>query len=158
MNSVAVSNHRDDLVRAFLDTDYIVFTADKPCAVRIGRKHPQVDRQSGNQPWAIVTAYNPGAVDRSHVDNRRRHERLVDRVEAAGLGTLSACNRDPSGQWPDEPGLLLYPCPVETARDLALEFGQAGFVAGRPAMPAGLWLIGEDWPTRLPEHCRRIAG
>lgn len=158
MNSVAVPNRREDLVRAFLDTEYLVFIADDPCTVRIGRAHPPVDRQTANQPWAIVTAYNPDAVGQSRIDNRRRHERLVDRVKAAGLETSPACNRDPSGRWPDEPGLLLHPCPVETARHLALEFGQAGFVASRPGMPAGLWLIGDGWPARLPEHCQRIAG
>lgn len=157
MNSVAVPTRRIDLVRAFLDTDYVVSAAEEPYTVRIGRRHPQLDRRIGNQPWAIVTAYNPGAVDRSDVENRRAHASLVRMAESTGLRTLSACNRDPSGQWPDEPSLLLYPCAGDMAKELALEFGQAGFVAGRAGTPAELWLIGNGWPEQLPEHCLQVA-
>lgn len=157
MNSVAVSTRRDDLVRAFLDTEYVVSAGGEPYIIRIGRTHPRIDRRIGNQPWAIVTAYNPGAVDRSEVDNRRRHASLVRMAESTGLRTIEACNRDPSGQWPDEPGLLLYPCAGDMAKELALEFGQVGFVAGRAGTPAELWLIGNGWPARLPEHCLQVA-
>lgn len=157
MNSVAVSTRREDLVRAFLDTDYLVFADDDPCTVRIGRTHPLIDRRIGNQPWAILTAYNPGAVDRSREDNRRGHASLVRMAESTGLRTIPACNRDPSGQWPDEPGLLLYPCAGDMAKELALEFGQAGFVTSRAGAPAELWLIGNGWPERLPEHCLQVA-
>ncbi|MFW5926505.1 MAG: DUF3293 domain-containing protein [Wenzhouxiangella sp.] len=158
MNTAAVSSRRDDLVRAFLQTDYLVSTAAGSLTVRIGAEHPRLDRQIGYRPWAIVTAFNPGATESASGDNRRRHARLVERTERAGLASLPACNRDPSGSWPDEPGLLVYPCDSDSARKLAREFGQLGVVTGAPGEMARLELIGKDWPADVSGPGVRVGG
>lgn len=158
MTTAAVSNRRDELVRAFLQTDYVVFAAGGPLTVRIGAPHPRLDRETGNRAWAIVTAFNPDATECAASDNQRRHGELIDAARGAGLATMPACNRDPSGRWPDEPGLLLHPCDAGTATDLARRMGQLGVVTGRAGEAAELLLIGEGWPADVSGPGVRVAG
>ncbi|MEO1593806.1 MAG: DUF3293 domain-containing protein [Pseudomonadota bacterium] len=86
-------------------------------------------RWAGVTQAAIVTAYNPGS-DRQSADANG----AADRILRAGLGERGFDLRDtvaidPSGEWPDEPGVLVLGIDVEDARVLGRAFGQNAIVA-----------------------------
>lgn len=68
-----------------------------------------------------------------------RHEELTSSVKA--FPTASGRGEDPSGQWPDEPGLLVGGMTLSEARELARRFGQNAMVhAGSDALPGLVWI------------------
>jgi len=156
MTADLASTRWEELLQAFSGTDYRVsVTGEGVLTVRVGRRHEALDRMLVDRSWAIITAFNPGAEPRGSADNRARHQGLRERAEQAGWQCHPTINRDPSGRWPDEPGLLLVGIEAAAAAELAGQFGQAAFVSGRPGEIARLQLLGERWPDRLPAWASR---
>lgn len=158
MTADVASMRPEELLQAFFTTHYRVATpGEATLTVRIGRAHPALDRLVGQQPWAIITACNPGAEPLDPSENQARHRRLCRRAGQGGWSTRPAVNRDPSGKWPDEPGLLLAGIDAAAAGELAREFGQVAFVSGHPDDNARLQLLGADWRGHLPVWARRLG-
>lgn len=131
----------DALLHAFLQTDYLVICQEARICVRIGQHHPVIDQRSGMQPWAILTAANPGAEQLSAGENRRRHVQLVESAKRVELQTWPSINRDRSGKWEDEHGLCLIAPATHWLLAQAQKFGQIGLVYGHPLREAELWLL-----------------
>lgn len=53
---------------------------------------------------------------------------------------INSINRDPSGNWPDEPGWLFTWNDASKVHDLAAEFGQLGVVCAEDGWTPELWL------------------
>jgi hypothetical protein len=124
---------------AFAATDYLVETGAGTIRVRIGRRHAALDDRLGRLPWAIVTAFNPGARRRPASDNRKADAALRRRLEArAPAVLLRTRHRDPDREWPDEAGWLFAPADAEGAERLGREFGQVAVVHGPADAPAAL--------------------
>lgn len=146
-----------DLAAAFANAEYVVDIGPATVVVRIGELAPALERATGERPWAIVTAHNPGGVRQPADRNASAHRRLRRHLRELAPGLLlPACNRDPAGRWPDEPGWLFTPESIDQADRLARRFGQCAIVAGRPGQPAGLRMYG-NWPGRLPESARAVG-
>ncbi|MDT8410047.1 MAG: DUF3293 domain-containing protein [Wenzhouxiangellaceae bacterium] len=108
--------------------------------------------------WFIVTAFNPHGRLQSMRCNRHAHARLSARLENKVQNlVLPTCHRDPSGQWPDEPGWLVACSDPHDGVALAREFDQLAIVAGCQHRAAELWLCDGQWPATLPRHVR-VAG
>jgi hypothetical protein len=132
----------DRIAAAFRAADYIVGTGDAACRVRIGRRHPALDERVGHRPWSIVTAFNPGARRRDDDANRASDAALRRQLDALAPAVLIRCtNRDPAGDWPDEPSWLFAPADADAADALAAAHGQAAIVFGRPGEPASLRFV-----------------
>jgi hypothetical protein len=133
----------ETLQAAFAATDYLVETEAGTIRVRIGRRHPSLDDRLGRLPWAIVTAFNPGARRWPASDNRGADAALKRRL-AAGAPTvlLRTRHRDPDREWPDEAGWLFAPADAVDAERLGREFGQVAVVHGRADAPAALRTCG----------------
>ncbi len=157
MTMSAHSDPRADLLQAFLQTEYRVLPHADAIDVAIGKRHSRLDQITENRNWAILTACNPAAVVDRPGANEQRHQTLLAAIADAGLDFLPACNRDPYGQWPDEPSLLIITPESEWLIALARRLGQLALVSGRFGEIAELWLIAGDWPEPLPDHVRTMC-
>ncbi len=157
MTMPAYSDPNADLLQAFLQTEYRVLPRADALDVTIGQCHRSLDERIEHCDWAILTAFNPGASREEPEVNERRHQQLLAAIADAGLDFLPACNRDPRGQWPDEPSLLVIGPDSGWLIALARRLGQLAVVAGRPGEAAELWLVAGDWSESLPEHVRRVS-
>ena len=92
--------------------------------------------------WAIVTPCNPDSQLLSSEENAELLAQLAKIVEGLSLACISSVNRDPSGQWPDEPGILLCDPPPGVAEKLGRHFRQNAILAGTlDQAPHLVWLI-----------------
>ena len=156
MTMPAHSEPGTDLLQAFLQTEYVVLPRTKAFNVRIGECHRELDHILQHRSWAILTAFNPGAVAANADSNERHHQQLLAAIADAGLDFRPACNRDSRGRWPDEPSLLILDAESGWLTTLARRLGQLALVAGEPGRPAELWLVDGDWNNELPKHVRRM--
>jgi hypothetical protein len=127
-----------ETLQAFAGTDYVVDPGGHDLVLRVGRCHAALDRLLGNRPWAIVTACNPLTQRLSEAENRDRNRRLGAELDAGDFDHWPACNRDPGGRWPDEPGFLVAGIDPAQARALGARHGQAAVLAAAPGEPAAL--------------------
>jgi len=145
------------MIEAFLATEYLVNRNGTLIPIRIGH-HPQwSDDDLDMACWCILTPCNPGAQRLSTADNQVRFDRLRWRIESDGLRWLPCCNRDPGGNWPDEPGCLIVAPGASWLRRQMQDFGQLGVVYGRPGEPAELWLRAQPPPMPAHPHLRWIG-
>ena len=140
----------DALLQAFLATDYSVAFDGVELCVRIGQPCDGLGEALGERDWAIMTACNPGGEIREAASNQVANAELARACDRSGLGRWPAVNRARQGNWPDEPGWLISPAPVDWLARQAEAFGQVGVVVGSGPGPAQLWLYGPGWPDALP--------
>ncbi len=145
------------LLSAFLQTDYLVICQGEQICVRIGQQHPVIDQLAGMQPWAILTAANPGTEPLGDEENRRRHRQLQQSAARAELQTWPSINRDQSRQWEDEHGLLLIAPATDWLLAQAKRFGQLGLVYGQPQHKAELWLTVPCHPANTSDYVREVG-
>jgi len=94
--------------------------------------------------WAILTPCNPDSRRLPDEENAERLAQLEEIVEGLSLRCVSAINRDPSGQWPDEPGILLCDPPPGFAEELGRHFEQNAILAAALGeAPRLVWLINQ---------------
>ncbi len=92
--------------------------------------------------WAILTPCNPDSQRLPDEENADLLAQLAEIVEGLSLRCVSSVNRDPAGQWPDEPGILLCDPPSGFAEEMGRHFHQnAILVAALGEAPRLVWLI-----------------
>lgn len=157
MQNIAETRERlDALIAAFTAAEYLVETEAGPIAFRLGRTTPALDRVLHGRRWAVITAHNPDGRLQSRRHNAAAHGRLRQALERLAPATcVPACNRDPAGDWPDEPGWLFTPAEITEVDRLARRFGQRATVAGGAGRPAELRVYGAGG-TRLPDFARSV--
>lgn len=138
MENHPTSHLQEGLLQAFTAADYRVSIAGHELSIRIGRKHPELDRAMGYRAWAIVTACNPGGRLADEDDNQRRQMALEQTIVERGWPYWPGRNLDPQNEWPEEPSLLIADADVEALIRLAAHFGQAAIVTGQPGGRAEL--------------------
>jgi hypothetical protein len=132
---------------AYRATEYRVQLPRGELILRIGMHLPEQDRrlrdEAGVQTgWAIVTACNPQSRQLLPEDNAKLRAQLTAIVASLGLRAIGSSNHDPSGAWPDEPGLLLCDPRPGRAEKLGRHFRQNAIVAARLGhAPQLVWLI-----------------
>lgn len=141
MESTVATDLDPALLDAFLATEYQVVDDDARLSLTIGRRHPKLDQRLRRHPWAILTAFNPGAKQLPDETNQHRHSLLQAASAVAGLESLPTINRAPDHSWPDEHGLLLLAPDRPWLLMQARRFGQLAVVAGEPGGQALLWLL-----------------
>jgi hypothetical protein len=87
--------------------------------------------------WAYMTACNPGSVRLPGAENARRSIELRERLVADGWQPVYGVSVGRDGGW-REPSFLVLGMSESTAADVARQFGQNAFVAGRMGEPARL--------------------
>ncbi|HKL52070.1 MAG TPA: DUF3293 domain-containing protein [Wenzhouxiangellaceae bacterium] len=131
----------DPLVAAFAAAEYVAHADGEDIVIRIGQSAPVLDRALDGRCWAVITAHNPGGV-RHALDDNAAAQRTLEKClrELRPTRMLAVDNRDPSGQWPDEPAWLFTFDDISVPDGLARRFGQRAIVTGHPGGPAILRL------------------
>lgn len=156
-NTVDTPDRLDALIAAFAAAEYVVDADPSPIVVRVGRATPALDRLLDGRQWAIVTAHNPDGRLQSRRRNAAAHGRLQQCLNRLGpAACLPACNRDPAGDWPDEPGWLLTPNDIAQVDHVARRFGQRAVVTGGADRPAALRVYDADGARRV-DLVRRVG-
>lgn len=111
------------LVQAYIQTDFALF-GEPELIFNAGRTSPALDVAMvwrGTDRAAFLTAYNPFSKDVGEEANRKAQAGLLSDLERMGLEWIAGEGRDPSGDWPGEPSVLV----LDIAKQQALELGQA---------------------------------
>lgn len=77
---------------------------------------------------AYITAWNPFGKKASDDANHIAEQKLITEIESRDLSYLKGESIDPSGQWSNEPSLLVLGISLESAKALAKRFSQDGFI------------------------------
>jgi hypothetical protein len=118
------------LLAAYVAAGYRVDAAP-PFVMRIGQPCPPLAtllRRHHCGSAAFITAWNPGSVQVSKARNVASQSRLVQEVAASGCRWYDGVSSDPSGEWPQEPSVLVLGMPCMRAKELARTYGQNAFV------------------------------
>lgn len=117
------------------------------------RLSPERGRAPGwvrrGEPWAIVTAWNPGAQPAELRENLRAHAELLATVQAARLLSLPAQNG--AGAWA-EASLLILGASLPQTLTWTRHFGQEAALWGVGARAALIWRTGHTerhWAVRV---------
>ena len=117
---------------AYRDTVYRVI-ADGGCIdLRIGRRHPRLDRMLMHRRarhWAFLTAWNPASSPLPPWRNAQRQRRLLACLRPVCRVTLYAVGLADRGDW-REASVFVAPCARGRALRLGRQFGQAAVVLG----------------------------
>jgi hypothetical protein len=127
------------LWEAYIRAEYWVgFPADR-LLLRVGENatglsrlvpHSQAGIFGPEQPWAYLTAANPGSVIAMDFVNRDKQEELELFLRGSGYAVLPGVARDPAGEWPDEESILVFGLGWEKALLLGRKFSQHAILAG----------------------------
>jgi hypothetical protein len=131
---------------AFRNTRYVVQLPDEEAVVRIDQPLPSTLRRwlqaVGRDSLSLLTADNPGAIQRSERDNIRERDRLLRELDHLALPCLPTVHvAAPRSQWPAEYGWAVANLPLDKACQLARSCQQLAFVRASIDEPARLiWL------------------
>ena len=120
----------ETLVAAYRTAHYVVF-AEPELVLRIGEPSPGLDalfKAHGVGFGSFVTAANPGGARRSDEANRRADAGLFAGLENAGYICFRGEGRDPKGEWPPEPSVLVLAMTREEASDAGRRLEQNAIV------------------------------
>lgn len=112
----------DDLIQAYLETEYRVFS-DPPITLRIGVKNRSLDDlllEEHTSSAAFITAWNPFSQLLSDEENAGLQRSLFSDLRALGVIVIEGVGIHPAGVWPGEPSYLI----LGIARDVAIELGR----------------------------------
>jgi len=118
------------LLAAYLAAEYVVFT-EPPIALRVGEASEALDallEDSGADTAAFVTAANPRGVPADPEDNALSTEALLVAQREAGYACIPGAGRDPRGEWPAEPSVLVLGISRREAEILGRSYEQNAIV------------------------------
>lgn len=120
----------EELLAAYSRTDYHVF-ADAAFVLNISKFSMQLEslyRVVGVRSSAIITAYNPYSEPRSSENNEQAQQQLCELIKQMGYKWIEGEGKDPSGQWPAEPHVLILGCKLVEIKTLGETFEQNAIV------------------------------
>lgn len=131
----------ESLLAAYIAAHYRVDAPHGGFTVRIGTALSEdVARSAPGTAWAILTAWNPGAIPTAAATNRHAAARLAAQLDRLGMPCWPGLNHDGDGGHA-EPSLLVPGLAAADADALAAQFGQLALVAGVIGGPARLRIL-----------------
>ena len=115
------------LIEAFLDTDYALRDGGVWRVVRIGERHPGIEKLAGAN-GVFITGWNPFGKRANDAANEARNRSMARILAARGYRTLPHQGISADGEWAED-GFFVRDMRVATARRLARAFGQLAIVA-----------------------------
>ena len=110
-------------------------------ALAIGASFPADAGVPPGQPFALITAWNPGARRRDRYRNELDQRRLRRRLSRLAASVHEASGASPDGRW-HEPSLLALDLPLRHADRLARDFGQRAILCGASGAAVRLRVYG----------------
>ncbi|MGV8943823.1 DUF3293 domain-containing protein, partial [Thermomonas sp.] len=111
--------------------------------LKIGEASPRMDALLQNQHSRraiLMTAYNPFSESSDFRANSLRQQMLRHWLRDAGMQVFDAESLDPDGQWPAEPGVLVFGTEPAFEDRLLRDFEQHALVVVTPGDPVALVL------------------
>jgi hypothetical protein len=121
---------RPDLIDAYQRALYVVF-GEPALLIRIGEPNPELDallKDHEAHTAAFVTAANPHGARLSAAENHAAAEALLKSEFLIGHAWCQGEGRDPAGQWPAEPSVLVIGLSRKDAAALGFVYGQNAIV------------------------------
>jgi hypothetical protein len=118
------------VLAAYLAAEYVFFT-EPAIALRIGERSEALDAvldAAGSDTAAFVTAANPGGAPADPQDNMLATEALLHAQREAGYACIPGVGRDPGGEWPAEPSVLVLGISRREAEILGRSYEQNAIV------------------------------
>ncbi len=135
---------KSELLAAYASTIYRVFLPEQQVDLKLGVPSAELDswlQHVGADCYWIVTAYNPRSLPAVAAVNAARQDELLARVRALKLPVVIGVNVAASGDWPDEPTILVAGLKSAEALVLASEFEQNAVVCGvQGGVPQLCWI------------------
>jgi len=130
------------LLTAYTAADYAV-QAPRPFTLHVAEASAALSalqRQFRVASSVVVTACNPRGERRDAQPNALAHQHLLRTVTGQGWMYVPAINRDPRGEWPEEPALLILGPDETQSRELGRSFRQAAVLfSAADGVPRLLW-------------------
>jgi hypothetical protein len=118
------------VLAAYLAAEYVVFS-DPAIRLRIGEPSEALDallEDGGAETAAFVTASNPGGKPARPEANALSTEALLLAQREAGYACIPGVGRDPGGEWPAEPSVLVLDISRREAAILGRSYEQNAIV------------------------------
>jgi len=119
-----------DLVVAYLSADYVVF-GEPDLVLHIGEPSEELDAllaAEGAETAAYVTAANPHGRPAGRTENVLATTALLEAQREAGYACFAGEGRDPQGEWPAEPSVLVVGISRAEAEVLGRSYEQNAIV------------------------------
>lgn len=128
-----------ELVAAYLATDYHVRSDSGPFVLRIGQRSNELAdlfERAGLKSAAFITAWNPFSVSVSDEDNHASHSRLCEDLAHLSLQFFEGEGQGDDETWPVEKSVLILGIVRDDAGSLGIKYGQNAIVwIGAEAVP-----------------------
>lgn len=131
------------LLEAFLAAQYRVFLPTGEQVLVPGRPFVAPLGPAGT-PWALLTAFNPGARSQPSAANDAAQARLLAALHAARCACWPGINSDADGGHAERSVLAIGLAPA-AADALALQFGQCALLAGTLGAAVRLRILRAHW-------------
>jgi hypothetical protein len=128
-----------ELVAAYLTTDYRVRSDSGPFVLRIGQRSAELAdlfERTGLKSAAFITAENPFSVSVSAEDNHASHLLLCEDLAHLSLQFFEGEGQGEDETWPAEKSVLILGIERDHADSLGTKYGQNAIVwIGAEAVP-----------------------
>ena len=133
--------NKNDLWRAYDQTDFYVRACTPELCIRIGSHHERLDRMLREHQcdaWSYITASNPASELLSDDENRSRNRELEALLKSQDLVFYRGEGVGSDSTWPAEASFLILGISREAAVHVGRQFGQNAIVCGSPGHAAEL--------------------
>lgn len=135
-----------DLIVAYLGAEYAVF-GEPELVLRIGEPSAALDElleAEGADSAAYVTAANPHGRLAGTTENVLASTALLEAQREAGYACYAGEGRDPQGEWPPEPSVLVVGIARAEAEVLGRSYDQNAIVFAEKGKAPELVLLAQD--------------
>jgi len=133
-----------ELLAAYRATTYRIFLPEITLELRLDQAHAGLQawmRETENDCFAIVTAYNPASQEISATENAERQWQLASDLLEAGYVSHAGENIADDGSWPVEETCFVAGISAEDASLLGADYGQHAVIVGSgDGVPRLLWI------------------
>ena len=132
------------IVAAYRNADYVVLLGNSELHFKVGKPSAELDAllaERSASGAAFLTAVNPHSERRPEAENRAAAAELDRALADVNYSRFPAEGRDPTGNWPTEPGVLVPGIPRAAAEALGRRFGQNAILYMERGSPVELVLL-----------------
>ncbi|HEX4873082.1 MAG TPA: DUF3293 domain-containing protein [Nevskiaceae bacterium] len=139
-------DRRQQWEQVYRQAEYQVLLDEGTLTFRIGVHDADLEARlvaatGVREEWFLITPCNPRSERAREELNLFYFNELRYELEARSGSWFKACNHDPAGEWPDEPGFLVVDAERTWLIDLGRRFLQNALVTARLGeAPRLLWL------------------
>ena len=134
------------LQTAYKQAIYEVYNGEDTIELFIGECCPELDCIIPTEcfSWALITACNPYSQRLSEVENRQRHQKLLEYLSGLQFTSLAGIGKDRNNVWTPEQSLLVFGLNRQGAIAIGRKFQQNAIVYGELHQPVELLWVNSE--------------